>query len=162
MENKKIVLGLAAVEKFDAELRPLTMIGYEFCTTAFVKDAFSSSEFPIHDVYVEEFTDAEIESCLEFIYQKRLSDSVGLKDGTAIYYALSSNMTLLTTDHTTETICNTLGVSYMNENVLQDVQVRGTFLQTSRTKVINLSEDDVSRLYVSGTTESSYKTRICL
>lgn len=162
MENKKIVLGLAAIEKFDTELRPLIMIGYEFHTTAFVRDSFSSIDFPCNGVSVEEYTGAEVESCLDFVYRNGLNNSVGLKDGTAIYYALSSNMTLLTTDHTTETICNTLGVSYMNENVLQDVQVRGTFLETNSTKVINLSEDNVSRLYASGTTESSYKTRICL
>lgn len=162
MENKKIVLGIAAIEKFDAELRPLMMNGYEFHTTAFVRDTFSSSEFPCNDVFVEEYSGAEAESCLEFVFHNGLNDSVGLNDGTAIYCALSSNSKLLTTDHTTETICNTLGVSYMNKDALRNVQIKSTSLKANSIKVNNLNEDKVMRLYACCTTGSSYKTQICL
>lgn len=106
---------MASMESFCTICRPLVSEGYEFYTTAFVKNASTQIA---NEVNVKDFDETEIVICLDYIDQNDLESKVGINDGTAIYYAMSSNMTLLTTDHITEMVCNTLGVSYVNANCL--------------------------------------------
>jgi len=161
MDSKKIVIGMAAMENFAISYRPLIGKGYEFHTTAFVKNG--SPQYSTDGIHIKEFDATEVAICMDYIAQNDLESKVGINDGTAIYYAMSSNMTLLTTNHTAEMVCNTLGVSYVNNDYLKRICVADSTWQTTRKNdSINLIEDKVVRLYASGTPLSSYKTNICL
>lgn len=160
MERKKIVIGMASMDAFDT-YRSLASEGYEFHTTAFVKNAYP--HIYTDKILVKEFDETEIVICMDYIVQNGLESKVGINDGTAIYYAMSSNMTLLTTDHTTEMVCNTLGVSYVNADSLKKTHTIETMRQTSRKiNSINLNDEQIMRLYASGMTQPSYKPNICL
>lgn len=151
---------MASMDAFDSYCS-LASEGYEFHTTAFIKNAYP--QIYADKIYIKEFDEREIVICMDYIDQNGLESKVGINDGTAIYYAMSSNMALLTTDHTTEMICNTLGVSYINVNTLKNTHVTETMQQTTRKiNSINLNDEQLMQLYASGMTQSSYKTNICL
>lgn len=162
MEKKKIVLGIDVMEKFEEIFHPSVIENYELYTTSYVWNTNCWSKSCIGVVYVKDFSGTEVENCIEFIRHNDLVSKVGINNGTAIYYAFFSNMTFVTTDHLTERICGTLGVSYVSELSLKPDNFISSMSNTiTKINNINKNEGNVTQLY-GGTAESFYKTNISI
>lgn len=154
MEKKKIVLGIEAMENFEKIFHPLLITDYEFYTTSYVWNTDSWSRSCTDAVCVKDFDGTEVEKCFKFIHKNDLASKVGMSNGTALFYAMFSNKTLFVTDHLTEMICRTLGVSYLSEMEMQQHCQASSITKLTQSMISN--ESNVVSL-CRGTASSSYK-----